>query len=200
MTKLNCNESESHFSLALAAGTVTGAIPLGDVSVVNLTDSELVAGMDAGDVDTDIEQLELFFAERLDATWKPREDLHSLEYPLFSLQKSKDTRVRVFRNGDQIVRIIPSVVGAANIFDKDLLVYAATQICKAADANQPVSRRIRFKVRDFLLYMAAAQAAPRTLVSSTAAGVSKARRSKRISTQAEPISRSGAIVSLTTMG
>lgn len=154
MTKLNCNESESHFSLALAAGTVTGAIPLGDVSVVNLTDSELVAGMDAGDVDTDtdIEQLELFFAERLDATWKPREDLHSLEYPLFSLQKSKDTRVRVFRNGDQIVRIIPSVVGAANIFDKDLLVYAATQICKAADANQPVSRRIRFKVRDFLLY------------------------------------------------
>ena len=30
--------------------------------------------------------------------------------------------------------------------------YAATLICKAADANKRVSRRIRFKVRDFLNY------------------------------------------------
>ncbi|MDL5462157.1 hypothetical protein QR705_25165, partial [Escherichia coli] len=52
----------------------------------------------------DAEQLELFAAERLLATWKPREDLHSLEFPLFSLQKGKDTRVRVYRNGEQIVR------------------------------------------------------------------------------------------------
>lgn len=100
----------------------------------------------------DPEQLELFFGEQLNPTWKPREDLHSLEFPLFSLQKGKDTRVRVYRNGEQLVRIIPSVVGAANIFDKDLLVYAATLICKAADAELPVSRRIRFKVRDFLKY------------------------------------------------
>ncbi|KWK68830.1 hypothetical protein WM15_06465 [Burkholderia ubonensis] len=100
----------------------------------------------------DPEQLELFFGEQLNPTWKPREDLHSLEFPLFSLQKGKDTRVRIYRNGEQLVRIIPSVVGAANIFDKDLLVYAATLICKAADAQLPVSRRIRFKVRDFLKY------------------------------------------------
>lgn len=100
----------------------------------------------------DPEQLELFFGEQLDLSWKPREDLHSLEFPLFSLQKGKDARVRVYRNGEQVVRIIPSGVGAANIFDKDLLVYAATLICKAADADIPVSRRIRFKVRDFLKY------------------------------------------------
>jgi plasmid replication initiation protein len=104
------------------------------------------------DVGFDSEQLELFSGEQLAATWKPREDLHSLEFPLFSLQKTKNTRVRVYRNGEQMVRIIPSVVGAANIFDKDLLVYAATLICKASDANKRVSRRIRFKVRDFLNY------------------------------------------------
>ncbi|WP_260434065.1 replication initiator protein A [Burkholderia stagnalis] len=104
------------------------------------------------DGEFDPEQLELFFGEQLNPTWKPREDLHSLEFPLFSLQKGKDTRVRIYRNGEQLVRIIPSVVGAANIFDKDLLVYAATLICKAADAELPVSRRIRFKVRDFLKY------------------------------------------------
>lgn len=97
-------------------------------------------------------QFELFQGERLAAAWKPREDLLSLEFPLFSLQKGKDTRIRVYRNGEKIVRIIPSVVGAANIFDKDLLVYAATLISKAADAEMPISRRIRFKVRDFLVY------------------------------------------------
>jgi plasmid replication initiation protein len=122
--------------------------------VVNMTSDTQDAEMSVSQEEAfhDAEQLELFAAERLLATWKPREDLHSLEFPLFSLQKGKDTRVRVYRNGEQIVRIIPSVVGAANIFDKDVLVYAATQICKAADANLPVSRRIRFKVRDFLVY------------------------------------------------
>ncbi|RQR62877.1 hypothetical protein DIE12_34395 [Burkholderia sp. Bp9015] len=108
--------------------------------------------MSSEEADFDPEQLELFFGEQLDLSWKPREDLHSLEFPLFSLQKGKDARVRVYRNGEQVVRIIPSGVGAANIFDKDLLVYAATLICKAADADIPVSRRVRFKVRDFLKY------------------------------------------------
>lgn len=102
--------------------------------------------------DGDPEQLELFLGEQLSATWKPREDLNSLEFPLFSLQKGKDTRLRTYQNESQIVRIIPSGIGAANIFDKDLLVYAATLICKAADDDRPISRRIRFKVRDFLNY------------------------------------------------
>ncbi|WP_261520965.1 replication initiator protein A [Burkholderia multivorans] len=123
-------------------------------SIVNFSVDSRDAARSISEEDAleDAEQLQLFAGERLLNTWKPREDLHSLEFPLFSLQKGKDTRVRVYRNGEQIVRIIPSVVGAANIFDKDLLVYAATLICKAADANLPVSRRVRFKVRDFLVY------------------------------------------------
>ncbi|PRZ44466.1 plasmid replication initiation protein [Paraburkholderia fungorum] len=121
-------------------------------SVVVLRDGPAAEAAPPHDLEFDAEQLELFEGEQLAATWKPREDLHSLEFPLFSLQKGKDTRDRVYKNGEQIVRIIPSAVGAANIFDKDLLVYAATLICKAADAGQPVSRRIRFKVRDFLNY------------------------------------------------
>lgn len=100
----------------------------------------------------DPEQLELFAGERLPETWKPREGLFPLEFPIYSLQKRKDTRVRVYRNGSQLVRIIPSALGAANIFDQDLLVYVATLICKAVDAGVPVSRRIRFRVRDFLQY------------------------------------------------
>ncbi|PZR42047.1 MAG: hypothetical protein DI523_32015 [Paraburkholderia fungorum] len=76
-------------------------------SVVVLRDGPAAEAAPPHDVEFDAEQLELFEGEQLAATWKPREDLHSLEFPLFSLQKGKDTRDRVYRNGEQIVRIIP---------------------------------------------------------------------------------------------
>ncbi|MBS2132081.1 replication initiator protein A (plasmid) [Burkholderia thailandensis] len=98
-------------------------------------------------------ELDVFESERLPADWRPRQDLHSIEFPLWSLQKGKDTRTRVYRVSDKLVRIIPSTMGAANIFDKDILVYAATIIRKAADANLKTSRRIRFRVRDYLRYV-----------------------------------------------
>lgn len=98
-------------------------------------------------------ELEVFESERLPPDWRPRQDLHSIEFPLWSLQKGKDTRTRVYRVNDKLVRIIPSMMGAANIFDKDILVYAATIIRKAADANLKTSRRIRFRVRDYLRYV-----------------------------------------------
>ncbi|WP_454875197.1 replication initiator protein A [Paraburkholderia xenovorans] len=151
-------EQERSYSLRGPAVPGRGRMikaPLHDVNGIDLTRDAPPSVQDGETLeegDVDHEQLELFSGEQLPDSWKPREDLHSLEFPLFSLQKGKDTRVRIYRNGDQIVRIIPSVVGAANIFDKDLLVYAATLICKAADANKRVSRRIRFKVRDFLNY------------------------------------------------
>lgn len=148
-------EQQSGYSLDRAVRGRGHAVPeIPEISTVVIARGMAPAaqGPEADESELDAEQLELFFGEQLAATWKPREDLHSLEFPLFSLQKGKDTRVRIYRNGEQIVRIIPSGVGAANIFDKDLLVYAATLICKAADAELPVSRRVRFKVRDFLNY------------------------------------------------
>ncbi|MCX4150024.1 MULTISPECIES: replication initiator protein A [Paraburkholderia] len=142
--------------VALAApGKTTKALPRTLPDAIDLR-QELDDGPSMADgtsIDEDEPtQFELFQGERLATAWKPREDLLSLEFPLFSLQKGKDTRLRIYRNGEKIVQIIPSVVGAANIFDKDLLVYAATLISKAADAGMPISRRIRFKVRDFLVY------------------------------------------------
>lgn len=80
-----------------------------------------------------------------------KDDLHSMEYPVFSLCKNRDLRIRTFRRGDKYVKIIPSVVGAANVFDKDILIYAASLLVRAAEDRHTPTRRIRFDVHPFLV-------------------------------------------------
>jgi hypothetical protein len=66
------------------------------------------------EADFDPKQFELFFGEQFAEAWKPREDVHLLEFPLSPLQKGNGTRVRAYRSDKQIVQIIPSVVSAAS--------------------------------------------------------------------------------------
>ncbi|MDA8094890.1 MAG: replication initiator protein A [Betaproteobacteria bacterium] len=97
----------------------------------------------------DVVQLELFVpADNPDLAFK--EDNSSLELPLFSLSKNKDIRIREFTRGGRFVRIVPSVVGAATQFDKDLLIYAVSKIVQAREEGRPISRRIRIKTFPFL--------------------------------------------------
>ena len=65
---------------------------------------------------------------------QPKCDLASLELPLFAL-KSGDTRSRVYRDTRQSVEIIPSVLGAASQFDKDVLIYCISQLVASADRS-----------------------------------------------------------------
>ena len=95
------------------------------------------------------EQGDLFLCEI--ANWPVKDDIGSMEFPLFSLSKQKDTRTREYRRGNKVVRIIPSTVGAATIFDKDLLLYAASQIVEALNMGLPVSRTVKVESCDFLL-------------------------------------------------
>lgn len=79
-----------------------------------------------------------------------KDDNTSMELPLFSLSKNKDLRIREYTRGGRFVKIIPSVVGAATQFDKDLLIYAVSRIVQAKEEGQPVSRRIRIETFPFL--------------------------------------------------
>lgn len=83
--------------------------------------------------------------------WPVKDDIGSMEFPLFSLSKQKDTRKREYRRGNKVVRIIPSTVGAATVFDKDLLLYVASQIVEARNRGLPVSRTVQIDSFDFLL-------------------------------------------------
>lgn len=94
-------------------------------------------------------QGDLFVCEVVN--WPIKDDLASMDFPLFSLAKQRDTREREYRLGAKVVRIIPSVAGAATVFDKDLLLYISSQIVEALNLGQPVSRTVQITTIDFLV-------------------------------------------------
>jgi plasmid replication initiation protein len=95
-------------------------------------------------------QQDLFMAELVD--WPVKDDIHSMEYPIFSLAKNRDMAIRTFsdeRSG-RTLRIIPSAFGAATVFDKDILIFAMSQIVDAMNRGAPVSRTIQFETFNYL--------------------------------------------------
>lgn len=95
------------------------------------------------------EQGELF---RCDITnWPIKDDIASMEFPIFSLAKNKDLDIREYRRGNRVVKIIPSSVGAATVFDKDLLLYIASQLIEAKNQGKPISRTVVIDSCDFLV-------------------------------------------------
>jgi plasmid replication initiation protein len=98
------------------------------------------------------EQGELFAHEL--ASWPVKDDMASMEFSLFSLSKKKDTNTKEFRRGNKAVRIIPSSVGAATQFDKDLLIYAGSRLVEAHKQGLAVSRTVHVDSSDFLAHTA----------------------------------------------
>jgi plasmid replication initiation protein len=94
------------------------------------------------------QQLELVLADMVDVA--PKDDLASMEIPLYSLSKNKDTEERVYQRGNRTVRVIPSGVGAATVFDKDLVLYAVSQIVERLNRGLPVSRTVQIESFDFI--------------------------------------------------
>ncbi len=85
------------------------------------------------------------------ANWPVKDDLASMEVPIFSLAKQRDFDIREYKRGDRYVRIAPSAHGAATVFDKDLLLYIASQIVEARNQGKQVSRTVKIDSIDFLL-------------------------------------------------
>jgi plasmid replication initiation protein len=82
--------------------------------------------------------------------WPVKDDLASMDFPMFSLAKQMDTKTRQYKVGAKTVRIIPSGVGAATVFDKDLLLYICSQMMVAINEDKPVSRTVQITSIDFL--------------------------------------------------
>jgi plasmid replication initiation protein len=81
----------------------------------------------------------------------PKEDLASLEHPIFSLSTRPDLRVLEYARGGVEVTVTPSVKGLATIHDKDVLIYCISQLMAAINAGRPVSRTLRLKAHDMLV-------------------------------------------------
>lgn len=95
-------------------------------------------------------QAELFEAKLVE--WPVKDDLASMEFPLFSLSTKPDTSVKEYvqPGTGKRVRITPPVIGAATVFDKDLLLFIGSQIIEARKAGLPISNVVKFEAYDFL--------------------------------------------------
>lgn len=93
-------------------------------------------------------QTDFFVCDILDAA--PKGDMASMEHPVFSIATKPDRNVRRYENGRNFVEITPSVKGLATVHDRDVLIFAISQLMAAQNEGRPVSRTIRFKAFDLL--------------------------------------------------
>lgn len=93
---------------------------------------------------------ELFLCDLGDVVLK--DDTASMEHPIFALSTKPDTTVRQYDHNGNRVTITPSVKGLATIHDKDILIFAISQIMEAKNQGKPYSREISFNANDFLRF------------------------------------------------
>ena len=68
----------------------------------------------------------------------PKDDLASMEHPIFSLSTRPDLRILRYAHNGARIEVMPSVKGLATIFDKDILIYCISQLMAALNAGRPV--------------------------------------------------------------
>jgi len=92
---------------------------------------------------------DFFLCDILDAL--PKNDLASMEHPLFSLSTRADLRVLSYAHNNVTITVTPSVRGRATLFDKDILIYCISQLMAALNAGRPISRVVHLRAHDLLV-------------------------------------------------
>jgi hypothetical protein len=72
----------------------------------------------------------------------------SMEHPIFSLATKPDTRVQRYEHKNVTVEIAPSVRGLAMIYDKDILIYCASQLMGKKNAGEPLGQTLHLNAHD----------------------------------------------------
>jgi plasmid replication initiation protein len=87
-----------------------------------------------------------------DLPWAvPKDDMASMEHPLFTLATRPDRRILRYVHGEAMIEITPSVKGLATIHDKDVLIFCISQLMAAVNAGRPVAPTLHLKAHDLLL-------------------------------------------------
>lgn len=93
---------------------------------------------------------DLFVCDVLDAI--PKDDLASMEHPVFSLSTKPDLRILNYDHGNVRIQVAPSVKGLATIFDKDLLIYCVSQLMARKNQGKPISQTVELRAHDLLVW------------------------------------------------
>lgn len=94
-------------------------------------------------------QGDFFLCDFFDAI--PKDDMASMEHPLFSLATRPDRRILRYAHNGTEIEVTPSVKGLATIHDKDILIFCISQLMAALNAGRQVSRTLQLKAHDLLL-------------------------------------------------
>ena len=92
---------------------------------------------------------DLFICDVLDAI--PKDDMASMEHPVFSLSTKPDNRMRRYEHNGNVIKIIPSGKGLATIHDKDILIYCISQLVAKMNQGESPSRTVRLQAYDMLV-------------------------------------------------
>jgi plasmid replication initiation protein len=77
---------------------------------------------------------DFFIADIVD--WALKDDQHTMEHPFFCLSKTPDHRIRHYEHNGNTVTIKPGADGLANIWDKDILIYAISQLVQGINQGR----------------------------------------------------------------
>jgi hypothetical protein len=80
-----------------------------------------------------------------------KDDMASMEHPVFSLSKKADHRVLMYEYNGISIKIKPSYTGLATILDKDVLLYLASSLMNAKNYGEKISKTVRFTSYDYLI-------------------------------------------------
>jgi plasmid replication initiation protein len=92
---------------------------------------------------------DFFVCDILDAL--PKDDLVSMEHPIFSLATRPDLRILHYAHNNVTITVVPSVKGLATLFDKDILIYCISQLMAAQNAGRTISQTLHLTAHDLLV-------------------------------------------------
>lgn len=95
-------------------------------------------------------QGDLFVCDITDVILK--DDLASMEHPFYSLSKKPDREPRRYEYGDKWIEFRPSIKGLPTIYDKDLIIYAISQLIAGMKEGRPLSKRVKIDPYSFLIF------------------------------------------------
>lgn len=94
-------------------------------------------------------QIDFFLCDIFDAI--PKDDLATMEHPMFSLSTRPDRRILSYEHNGTQIEVTPSVKGLATIHDKDILIFCVSQLMAALNMGRAVSRTLTLTAHDLLV-------------------------------------------------
>jgi len=81
----------------------------------------------------------------------PKDDMGSMEHPIFSLSTKPDVSIREYEHKGVKIAILPSALGLATIHDKDILIYCISQLVAKVNAGLDLHKTLHLKAYDLLV-------------------------------------------------